>query len=133
MMRCITVPPGVCVAAHSTILTLLPDYAIQQPGVSTNQAAMLLSIIGATNTAARVLAGWISDMPKVNCIWVNVAALFIGGAICVAVAFTHMYPLLAVEAGVFGLCMGETTLLCLWISQLSELFFHYSLVSDSSW
>ncbi|ELU07220.1 hypothetical protein CAPTEDRAFT_23618, partial [Capitella teleta] len=89
-----------------TILTLLPDYAVQQPGVTSGQSALLLSIIGATNTAARLLAGWISNMPSVSCLWVNAVALFVGGLSCIAIAYSHTFYLLAIEAAVFGMCMG---------------------------
>ncbi|ELU07222.1 hypothetical protein CAPTEDRAFT_190146 [Capitella teleta] len=94
---------------HLTIITLLPDYAVQQPGVTSGQSALLLSIIGATNTAARLLAGWISNMPSVSCLWVNAVALFVGGLSCIAIAYSHTFYLLAIEAAVFGMCMGTWT------------------------
>ena len=45
--------------AHSSVLTILPDCAVLR-GVSRDNAAILLSIIGVTNTAARILAGTVS-------------------------------------------------------------------------
>lgn len=99
---------GVLWTTHSTVLTILPHQAVLQ-GISNSRAALLLSIIGVTNTCGRILAGWISDRPEVDVLWVNIIALFLGGAVCVVIPFTASYALLCLQAAIFGLCMATWT------------------------
>ena len=94
------------VTVHSTILTILPHQAVLH-GIPESKAAMLLSVIGITNTLGRILAGWITDRPEVDVLWVNIAALLVGGAVCVAIPFTSNYSVLLLQAAIFGTCMGE--------------------------
>ena len=44
-------------------------------GLSSDQASYLISVIGITNTLGRVLSGWISDIPRVSPLVVNLFAL----------------------------------------------------------
>ena len=48
----------------------LPSMAEDREGISGDEAAFLLSIIGICNTLGRVITGWISDMPCVSSILV---------------------------------------------------------------
>lgn len=48
----------------------LPSMAEDKEGISGDEAAFLLSIIGICNTLGRVITGWISDMPCVSSILV---------------------------------------------------------------
>lgn len=55
----------------------------------------------------RLLAGWLADHPRINVVWINATALFIGGITNWLFTVTANYYLLAAEAIVFGLCMGK--------------------------
>ena len=44
-------------------------------GLSSDQASYLISVIGITNTLGRVLSGWVSDIPSVSPLVVNLLAL----------------------------------------------------------
>ena len=44
-------------------------------GLSSDQASYLISVIGITNTLGRVLSGWVSDIPSVSPLVVNLIAL----------------------------------------------------------
>ena len=94
------------ISAHSTILTILPHYCTEE-GYTALKAATLLSIIGAANILGRLLAGWISNFERVDCMFVNIVALFMGGIACLVVPFTHNYMLMCIEAAVFGTGMGK--------------------------
>ena len=48
----------------------LPSMAEDKEGISGDEAAYLLSIIGISNTLGRVVTGWVSDMPCVSSILV---------------------------------------------------------------
>ena len=94
-----------CPTAHSTVLTILPAFAMQQ-GVSQSDAAWLLSIIGLTNVLGRMLVGVVSDRPQVCCVWVVSAALVMGGITCLCISFSDGYMQFVIEAAAFGFCMG---------------------------
>lgn len=61
--------------------------AAQDHGIEKNDAAMLVSIIGITNTVGRVVCGWVADMPQVNSLLLNNICLLIS---TVAVSLTPL-------------------------------------------
>lgn len=61
--------------------------AAMDHGVAKNDAAMLVSIIGITNTVGRVLCGWVADLPQVNSLLLNNICLLIS---TVAVSLTPL-------------------------------------------
>ena len=88
------------------MVTILPDYAMLR-GYSGQHGALLMSVVGLTNTLGRVLAGWLADRATVTAISINSGALLLGGLTCLAFSATDHYTWLVAEAAVFGLCMGE--------------------------
>ena len=84
----------------------LPDHAIER-GMSRDQAAFLLSIIGIANTIARVLCGWVSDQTWANSLQINNFALIIGGGATMIAPHCGNYGLLATYASVFGASIGK--------------------------
>ena len=87
--------------------TYLPDMAITF-GMSRDQAAFLVSIIGIANTVARVACGWVSDRPWADCLLINNCALVIGGVMTMLCPFCLTYPLLGTYSFVFGSCIGKS-------------------------
>lgn len=83
----------------------LVDKAVET-GYSKTHAAMLLSMLGITNTVGRVVAGWVSDRPWADCLLINNVALIVGGLSTMAVPFLDEYWMLVAYATVFGLCIG---------------------------
>jgi len=53
----------------------------EERGLSSEQAALLISLIGAFNTAGRVISGAVTDHPKVDALLVTSCTLFFG-ALC---------------------------------------------------
>jgi hypothetical protein len=43
-----------------------------QEGISVDDAAFLISVIGISNTLGRVIFGWLSDFPWVSKFWFDV-------------------------------------------------------------
>ncbi len=84
----------------------LPDVALAN-GYSREQAVMLVSIIGLVNTAGRVLCGWICDKSWADALKIYNCALIVGGVATAVCTWLQYYPLLAVYAGLFGLCVGK--------------------------
>lgn len=61
--------------------------AAMDHGIAKNDAAMLVSIIGITNTVGRVVCGWVADLPQVNSLLLNNICLLIS---TVAVSLTPL-------------------------------------------
>jgi MFS family permease len=71
--------------------------------VDRDQAAYLLSIIGATNTIGRVATGVMSDMPRVNSLFMNNVCIFVSGICIACVPFCYDYYAFVCVAVFFGL------------------------------
>ena len=84
----------------------LIDYA-RDMGIDPKQGAYLLSMIGVSNTLARVLCGYISDKPWADPLKIYNWALIIGGTATMGSAWLSSYVLLSFYAIIFGLCVGE--------------------------
>ena len=84
----------------------LIDYA-RHIGIEPKQGAYLLSIIGISNTGARVLCGYISDKSWADPLKIYNWALIIGGVSTISSAWLSSYALLSCYAVVFGLCVGK--------------------------
>jgi hypothetical protein len=75
-----------------TPFVYLPNMAQQYGGISMEDAAFLISVIGISNTLGRVISGWVSDFPWVNSLVVTNIAIILSaitvflfpfcGAIC---------------------------------------------------
>lgn len=78
----------------------LPSLAGQV--VTGQEAALLLSITGISNTAGRVAAGWLADLPMVEPLSVVTAALLSGAACLATLPFLTTFTQLAVLSLLFG-------------------------------
>ncbi|UYV73370.1 Mct1 [Cordylochernes scorpioides] len=96
-------------ASMITTYTFIVDYAVNV-GIDHNSAAFLISIIGITNTAGRVILGMASDCKNISALWLNNGALLLGGVgvICWPYYNTHLWFLLM--AGIFGASIGKNEL-----------------------
>ena len=86
--------------------TYLADYALTQ-GLSSGQAAFLVSIIGIFNTVGRPLFGWLAGRTWTNSINMYILMCILGGAITMACSHLHSHVLIAVYAAMFGCYVGE--------------------------
>jgi hypothetical protein len=85
----------------------LVDRSIQL-GASRGAAALLLSVIGITNTLGRVFCGWVSDRTSINALAINNVAL-IGGGIFTLLSpiICNTYTMLVVYSFAFGFSIGN--------------------------
>ncbi|ELT97508.1 hypothetical protein CAPTEDRAFT_171008 [Capitella teleta] len=90
-----------CMAGFYIPFTYLPHHATKM-GLSLEEAAFLLSIIGIANTIARVLCGYVSDQPWADCLVINNVALMMGGLATILCPFCYNYAMLAIYSAVFG-------------------------------
>jgi len=68
---------------------------------------MLLPVLGAFNVLGRVVAGWLSDRPWADCLFIhNVALIVAGGATCLVPLMTT-HAQLSVYSAIFGCCIGN--------------------------
>ena len=86
--------------------TYMVDMAISY-GISADEAAFLLSIIGIANTVSRVACGWIADRPWGNSLIVNNCALIVGGVATLFCPWMKSYELLGPYSFVFGVSVGR--------------------------
>ena len=99
---------GCYLAGFYVPFTYLPPHAAAM-GLSKNQGAGLISIIGIANTVARVVCGFISDLPSVDALLLNNLALVIAGVATFLCPLCYNFALLAVYAAVFGCGIGMST------------------------
>lgn len=85
----------------------LPADRAHLGGASKDAGAVLVSLIGITNTIGRVLCGWLSDHPKIDALVVNNVALTIGGLATVLSTLSENYYALVVYSCVFGFAIGK--------------------------
>lgn len=88
---------------------LLPMYAASMPQVNPLYPALLLTILGCSNTIGRIIAGVIGNKPWVDCLILNNIALIIAGGSTMALPFCESYELQALFAVVFGVCVGKNS------------------------
>lgn len=92
-----------------TPFTYLPDVC-EHLGLTEGKGAMLISIIGITNTVGRIGVGYVSDQTWADCLLINNFALIIGGASTVLVPFYTSYWILGVYSVIFGMAIGTLEL-----------------------
>jgi len=83
----------------------IKSYAELQ-GVKAVDAAFLISIIGITNTLARILTGLLTDLPFVSPLIVTTLALGIGGIAPLAISFCTAYWSFALCCTIFGISLA---------------------------
>lgn len=75
-------------------------------GISTDDASLLLAIIGIANTVGRIILGYVSDKPWVNRLLVYNMCLTICGVATALSAFCLDFTTMAIYASVFGFTIG---------------------------
>ncbi|ESP02007.1 hypothetical protein LOTGIDRAFT_92504, partial [Lottia gigantea] len=75
-------------------------------GVNEEQQALLVAIIGITNTVGRVISGWIADRPWADSLYLNNGALILAGVATLCCPFCNDFSSLAIYASLFGLSMA---------------------------
>ena len=86
--------------------TYLPDLA-EDYGMTSQQSALLISIIGILNTVSRVLVGWVADRPWADALLLNSVALVIGGVSTMFVPYYSNFGTMATYSVVFGVAIGR--------------------------
>ena len=76
-------------------------FGLDEDAVSSVQS-FIMSLIGICNTIGRLIAGWISDRPKVDAILVNNIALIVGGLATCLLPVISSVSLLYVYGVLFG-------------------------------
>ncbi|XP_014771722.1 monocarboxylate transporter 12 [Octopus bimaculoides] len=83
----------------------IPDYALEK-NLNPNNAAMLVSVIGVSNTFGRVVFGYLSDNPRINRIILYATSLVICGIGTLVFPFLEIYPLQIFYSVIFGIFTG---------------------------
>ncbi|KAK8782394.1 hypothetical protein V5799_016265, partial [Amblyomma americanum] len=89
-------------------------------GIDKDKAAFLLSLIGITNMIGRLIFGWLSDMPQINCLLLNNLSLCLSGLTVFIMPFCYSYAAAVATCMIFGLIVAAYILLTSII--LVELF-----------
>lgn len=71
-----------------------------------NDAAMLLSVIGITNTVGRVVCGWVADMPQVNSLLLNNICLLISTVAVSLTPLCYSYSAYMAMSVAFGIAIS---------------------------
>lgn len=94
-----------CLIGFFVPFMYLPDFA-RRHGISKENGAFLLSVIGITNTIGRVICGYVSDKAWMDPLKLYNAALIIGGAATFCCTWLNNYISLVIYAALFGLCIA---------------------------
>jgi len=68
---------------------------------------IVLNCTGITNTAGRILAGFLADLKRVNALLLHNMALVLAGLLCFADVFCREFVTMCLFSALFGLCIGE--------------------------
>ncbi|XP_062561871.1 monocarboxylate transporter 14 isoform X7 [Armigeres subalbatus] len=83
----------------------LVDAAVMD-GIEEGKATFLISIIGITNTFARILCGYVADFPKVDALFMNNICLVISTFAVSLTPFCHSYYAYVAMAIAFGIAVA---------------------------
>ena len=75
-------------------------------GVSKTKAALLVSVLGISSTAGRLLVGWVADIRSVDSVVLYTVALLVAGASTCSLPSLRSYQLLCGYQLVYGICCG---------------------------
>lgn len=75
-------------------------------GIEESKATFLISIIGITNTFARILCGYVADFPKVDALFMNNICLVISTFAVSLTPFCHSYYAYVAMAIAFGIAVA---------------------------
>lgn len=77
-------------------------------GHTRSNSAAILSIIGATSTVGRILAGWLSDRPQIGSFLVFIITMVVQAIAVAVLPWCYSLTTLAVCAGIIGLCSAAS-------------------------
>ncbi|GFY50009.1 monocarboxylate transporter 12 [Trichonephila inaurata madagascariensis] len=78
-------------------------------GIATSlQASLLISILGLSNTAGKILFGIFADLTSSNVLYTYIICLLINGIATMVTSFLTNYYMMAIYSFVFGLTFGAT-------------------------
>ncbi|ALC43494.1 CG13907 [Drosophila busckii] len=80
--------------------------AAKEHGIAKNDAAMLLSVIGITNTVGRVVCGWVADLPQVNSLLLNNICLLISTVAVTLTPLCYSYSAYIAMSIAFGIAIS---------------------------
>ncbi|XP_016933857.3 monocarboxylate transporter 14 [Drosophila suzukii] len=80
--------------------------AAKEHNVQKNDAAMLISIIGITNTVGRVFCGWVADLPQVNSLLLNNCCLLVSTIAVTVTPLCYSYAAYITVSIFFGLAIS---------------------------
>ncbi|EDW73104.1 uncharacterized protein Dwil_GK16821 [Drosophila willistoni] len=80
--------------------------AAKEHGIAKNDAALLLSYIGITNTIGRVLCGWVADLPQVNSLLLNNCCLVVSTIAVTLTPLCYSYTSYIVMSIFFGIAIS---------------------------
>ena len=78
-------------------------------GVTKHKTSLILSVLGATNTAFRVLAGFLADLPAVDSVHVHNVSVIVAGILTCLVCVFNTWEQLIMFTGLFGAFLGKDT------------------------
>ena len=76
-------------------------------GIEETRAAWLISIIGIVNTAARLLFGFISDIPSISSFHLHNACIIMTGVAVFIVPFCPSFAILTCASVTFSIFAGK--------------------------
>ena len=97
----------------------LPD-CVEDMGMTSQESAILIAIVGITNTIGRVIAGYLIDRSWMDPNKLNMASLLIGGVTTTFVPNYTKFAQLSIYCALFGFITGQ------WVNILfHEILFYF--------
>jgi len=84
----------------------LPSLAESQLEISSEQGALLLSVVGISNTLGRIVSGWLSDFAFVDSLFVVNCSLVLSSLCVFVFPFVTSYAMLLTVGAFFGLSIA---------------------------
>lgn len=84
----------------------LPSLAGEQEGITPEQGAFILSVVGIANTLGRIVSGWLSDFAWVDSLFVVTCSLVCSSVCVFLFPFVTTYEMLLLLGFVFGLSIA---------------------------
>lgn len=81
--------------------------AILHVKCSEASASLLLSLLGVTNTIGRIVSGYLSDLPQIDCVLFHNVTLLLAGAITCFLPLFNNYGLYCFYLIVYGPTIGK--------------------------
>ncbi len=82
-------------------------FLLNQQGIDKDNASFLISIIGITNTFARIICGYVSDFPSVDSLFLNNCCLVLGAISVGIIPLCSGFTSYVIAAVLFGLAIGK--------------------------